>query len=82
MLPKLNKAEYRQGYRIWLRFADGIEGEVDIESELWGEIFQPLRDMSRFAEFVFDKELGTIVWPKAQISRRNFCIRNFARTTP
>lgn len=63
MLPKLSKAEYREGYRIWLKFADGIEGEVDLESELWGEMFQPLRDKARFAQFLLDKELETIVWP-------------------
>ena len=23
-------AEAREGYRIWLRFADGVEGELDV----------------------------------------------------
>lgn len=63
MLPKLREAEYRHEYRIWLKFADGLEGEVDLEAELWGEIFEPLKDKARFAEFALDKELGTIVWP-------------------
>jgi len=40
-----------------------VEGEVNLEAELWGEIFQPLKEMARFAELVLDKELGTIVWP-------------------
>ncbi len=62
MLPKLREAEYRSDYRIWLRFADGVEGEIDLENELWGEVFEPLKDRSRFADFRLDKELGTIVW--------------------
>ncbi len=63
MLPKLKKAEYRGDYRIWLTFADGVAGEIDLESELWGEIFEPLKQQVRFAEFKLDHELGTIVWP-------------------
>lgn len=44
MLPKLQEAKYQGGYRIWLKFADGIEGEIDLEKELWGEMFEPLKD--------------------------------------
>lgn len=63
MLPQLREAKYRHDYRVWLKFADGVEGEVDLESELWGEVFEPLKDKIRFAEFSVDKELQTIVWP-------------------
>ncbi|HEB86453.1 MAG TPA: DUF2442 domain-containing protein [Gammaproteobacteria bacterium] len=63
MLPKLKKAEYLGGYRVRLKFTDGVEGEIDLESELWGEVFQPLKDKARFAELSLDKELETIVWP-------------------
>lgn len=34
-----------------------------MEKELWGEVFEPLKDISQFQEFVFDSELRTIVWP-------------------
>lgn len=61
MLPKLREAQYRRDYCIWLKFADGVEGEVDLQSELWGEIFEALKDKTRFARFRFDKELETIV---------------------
>ena len=63
MLPKLQEVKYQGDYRVWLRFSDGLEGEIDLEQELWGEVFQPLKDKSRFAELALDKELGTIVWP-------------------
>ena len=63
MLPKLKKAKYLGDYRIWLKFTDGVEGEVDLESELWGEVFQSLKDKAQFAELLLDKELETIVWP-------------------
>jgi len=63
MLPKLQEATYQGDYRIWLRFSDGVEGEIDLERELWGEVFQPLKDKARFAELSLDEELGTVIWP-------------------
>ena len=62
MLPRLLVPEYRRDYRLWLKFADGVEGEVDLQDELWGEMFEPLKDKAKFAGFVLDNELGTIVW--------------------
>jgi len=63
MLPKLQEAKYQGEYRVWLKFSDGVEGEIDLESELWGEVFQPLKDKARFAELSLDDELETIIWP-------------------
>jgi hypothetical protein len=63
MLPKLREAKCRRGCRIWLKVADGVEGAMDLESELWGAIFEPLKDKARFAEFALNKEPQTIVWP-------------------
>ncbi|HGY54955.1 MAG TPA: DUF2442 domain-containing protein [Caldithrix abyssi] len=63
MLPRLKEAKYKGDYKIWLKFEDGAKGVVDLEEELWGDIFLPLKDKNKFAEFVFNKELGTIVWP-------------------
>ena len=55
MLPRLQLAEYRRDFRLWLRFEDGVEGEIDLQDELWGEMFEPPKDKTRFAEFVLDK---------------------------
>jgi len=63
MLPKLKEAEYRGNYRIWLKFEDGVEGEIDLENELWGEVFEPLKQPTLFAQFKLNGELGTVVWP-------------------
>lgn len=63
MLPRLISARYLRGHTLWLRFADGVEGEVDLRGELQGEIFEPLRDESYFRKVRFDPELRTVVWP-------------------
>lgn len=62
MTPKLESAEYVGDYRILLRFADGCQGEVDLSGELWGEVFDPLKDVAVFRRFRLDTELNTIAW--------------------
>jgi len=59
----VTEARYLGGYRVWLRFSDGAEGEIDLEGELWGEVFEPLKDPAYFAQVRFDPEARTIVWP-------------------
>jgi hypothetical protein len=39
------------GHRVWLRFDDGLEGEVDLLPHLHGEVFEALRDPAVFAQF-------------------------------
>ncbi len=63
MLPRIVKAEARGAHKVWLRFADGVEGEVDLKAELWGEVFEPLKDPVEFGKLRLNEELGTVVWP-------------------
>jgi len=62
MTPKLEYAEYMGRYTIRVRFADGIEGDVDLEGELWGEVFEPLKELAVFSDFQLDAELNTVTW--------------------
>jgi hypothetical protein len=61
MTPNLISAEYAGAYRIRLQFDDDTAGEINLESELWGEVFEPLRDLTRFREFRLDREMNTVV---------------------
>ena len=63
MTPQLTHATYDGGYRIKVKFNNGLEGVLDLEDELWGEVFEPLKELSNFQNFIIDKELQTIVWP-------------------
>jgi hypothetical protein len=38
-------------------------GDIDLADDLWGEVFEPLRDLSLFIQVEVDPELGTVVWP-------------------
>lgn len=62
MIPHVIKAEYKEDYQIWLKFNDGSEGVVDLKDELYGEMFEPLKDINKFKSFRVDPELETLVW--------------------
>ena len=63
MIPKVEKAEYVGEYTVYLRFADGAEGDVDLAEELYGELFEPLKDLAIFRQFAVHPEFRTLCWP-------------------
>lgn len=44
-------------------FMDGSVREIDLESALRGDVFEPLRDPGYFAQVVIDDALGVLSWP-------------------
>jgi len=62
MILHIKEARYLHDYVIWLRFNDGAAGEVDLKDELYGEVFEPLKDLDKFKDFKVDPDLETIVW--------------------
>ena len=58
------EARYVAGYTIWLHFEDGTEGEIDLADELWGECFEPLKNVEFFKQFSLNGE--TLVWPNGE----------------
>lgn len=60
---RLLEARYLGRHVVWLRFSDGVEGEIDLGNELHGAVFEPLRDLEMFKKFVLHPELHTLVWP-------------------
>jgi hypothetical protein len=63
MPPRVTHAHHVIGYTLWLRFNDGAEGEVNLGDELYGEVFEPLKDFDYFKKFQVHPELRTVVWP-------------------
>jgi hypothetical protein len=60
LLIKVEQAKYLNGYRIELTFSDGLSGVVDLQDEIWGEVFEPLKDVNCFKNFTKDR--WTIGW--------------------
>jgi hypothetical protein len=64
MLNDIVEVRALGGHRLWIRFENGAEGEVALQSLVPFEgVFAPLRDPARFAEVRVDCEIGTICWP-------------------
>lgn len=64
MLKDIIEAHPLSGFRLFLRFEDGVEGEVDLSKFVrFDGIFEPLKDPSRFAQVRVHPELGTVFWP-------------------
>jgi len=57
------EARHIDNYTVWLRFEDGTEGEVDLSAELYGPIFEPLKDGAFFRRLFVNSDTGTIEWP-------------------
>ena len=64
MLKDIVAAEALSGYRLRLRFEDGVSGVVDLVDRIsFRGVFEPLRDSTYFALVRVEPELGTVVWP-------------------
>ena len=72
----VTEARYIGAYRIWLRFEDGTEGEIDLQQELTGGIFEPLRDRDYFQQFFVNPDTGTIEWPNRADFAPEFLLSN------
>ncbi|MFH1859483.1 MAG: DUF2442 domain-containing protein [bacterium] len=63
MILHVTNATYLDGYKVEVSFNNGQKGIADLSEVLQGPVFQPLTDISIFAQLKLDKELDTISWP-------------------
>ena len=61
MFLHVTDVEYVEDYKLNLKFNNGAEGVVNLEKELYGEIFEPLLDKTLFKQVFLTKR--TIEWP-------------------
>ncbi len=64
MLKDIVYANPLGNYRLFVRFEDGVEGELDLAPHLrFHGVFEPLKDPEYFAQVRVDPELGSVAWP-------------------
>jgi hypothetical protein len=64
MLVDVTSVRPLSGHRLHLRFADGVEGTVEVTRLVKLEgVFGELREWDAFAAVRVDPELGTVTWP-------------------
>jgi hypothetical protein len=59
----LTAVQHVRDYVLEVTFNDGSVREVDLEGELYGPVFEPLRDPALFARVYLDAETRTATWP-------------------
>lgn len=69
---RVKKVEYLDGYKIKLLFNDNKTKIVDLENELWGQMYEPLKNIEYFKKVSVDQDLITIVWPNGVDFSPNF----------
>jgi hypothetical protein len=64
-MPDVIKVKPLGGHRVYLRFDDGVTGELDLGKVIrsFTGVFAALRDETEFAKVRVEPDLGTIVWP-------------------
>jgi hypothetical protein len=60
-LPRLIEVRHVREHVLWLRYSDGVEGEVDLRDDLNGPMLEQLRDVSEFARARIEQ--GHLAWP-------------------
>lgn len=60
MFLEITQASYINDYKLLLKFSSGAEMIVDLENELNGSVFTPLKDKSNFRKFSI--VFNTIEW--------------------
>ena len=64
MLTDVTAVEPLDGYRLHIRFEDGVEGTVDLAEIIsFTGVFAPLKDRAYFIQVYINPDLGTICWP-------------------
>lgn len=80
--PAVTSVEDLGAYRLRVGFSDGVLREIDLSAELWGPMFEPMRDLTIFAQVSLDAELGTIVWPNGADLAPEFLYGDHASNRP
>ena len=56
----VTKAEYADEYKLLLTFNNNVTKLVDLKNSLYGEVFEPLKDIEKFKQF--DLSDWTVEW--------------------
>ncbi len=61
-IPEITDAKSLGGFRVWIRFQGGLQGNVDLSGySTFGPVFEPLAEESFFKKFTIQG--GTLAWP-------------------
>jgi len=63
MFLHVTEVAYLGDYKLRLTFDNGVTSDVDLEDELYGEVFEPLQDLQLFKQVTVNPDTRTVEWP-------------------
>lgn len=63
MMHAITEVKPLEDYRIWIRFADGTQGEVDLSDLVGKGVFATWKNPDEFRKVFIDSESHTLAWP-------------------
>lgn len=63
MFLHVEKATYLKDYKLRLIFNNGVAKDVELRTELYGQVFEPLQEIELFKQVKVNPDTRTIEWP-------------------
>ncbi|HSK75597.1 MAG TPA: DUF2442 domain-containing protein [Thermoanaerobaculia bacterium] len=63
MFLHVQRVNPTKDYSVRIEFTNGVVKDVDLRSQLYGPIFEPLRDLGLFGQVKVNEETKTVEWP-------------------
>ncbi|MCY2989633.1 MAG: DUF2442 domain-containing protein [Planctomycetota bacterium] len=59
----MRSVRHLESYQLRIEFNDGAIKDVDFAAELYGPVFEPLKDPAFFQQVRVNEDTSTIEWP-------------------
>jgi len=82
MIIHITKVKVVGSHSLVLTFDNGVQKRVNLRQELYGPIFEPLRDPSYFAKAYVDTDSRTVTWPNGADFAPDFLYQLESEETP
>jgi hypothetical protein len=82
MFLHVTSVRHIKDYKLEVAFSDGSLKEVDLASELFGEVFEPLNDIAFFEQAFVNEETNTVEWPNGADFAPEYLLEQGQEVTP
>ena len=82
MIIHVSQVKVVGAHSLDLTFDNDVSKRVNLRQELYGPIFEPLRDPSYFAKAYVDPDSRTVAWPNGADFAPDFLYQLEAEETP